>query len=311
MIVSTSAEPLFSEPVTDSEVELYSGAPIRGHVPVLSKITYSCNGQGPPPVRLKLDIDSLNWNNWHMTLENTLGSAMDGLSLMSPMDQWKFIEQTINSVSKENGKFKKSCIHSKPYWTDELSVASNALRDAKKSYGKRNTLSNKEALDKAKDTFDQLRKSECQKFILDKTKSLNESQCRQFWKDFNRLFKKKGTGNSIEPIKTDDGKILTDNNEIEEVLFDSFFDGKHLREKGVDFDDEFYQQVNEIHDNILDNDASVSSSNPASEKLNGKILMEELEFCIKSYKTEGKGCDNSDFHPLMLKHLGVNAKNVC
>ena len=123
---------------------------------------------------------------------------------------------------------------------------------AMKNYNKRNTSINKEALNIAKNNFEQLRKKECQNFILKKTENLNVTQTRMFWKQFGKMFKPKKP-NKVEPLKQSDGSIITECDKIEEVLFSTFFCGQHLDEKGGDFDDQFYQEVNALYSSITNN----------------------------------------------------------
>lgn len=53
---------------------------------------------------------------------------------------------------------------------------------------------------------------------------------------FNQLFSSK-PDNKVDPLHSNDGNIATDPNEIEDILFDSFFAGRHLIEKSPDFND--------------------------------------------------------------------------
>ena len=77
-------------------------------------------------------------------------------------------------------------------------------------------------MDLAKEKFDSMRISECQKFILNKTGKLNVEQWKQFCKEFIRLFASK-SDNKVDPLHSNDDNIATDPNEKENILFDSFF----------------------------------------------------------------------------------------
>ena len=147
IITSVALEERVGDIQTDNEVELYSGAPLRGHVPILSKLATTSSVKSKPQVKLKLDIGSFDWDSWKNDLESVFEQEEERLSELSAQEHWEFLNKTINSISKKHGKYKKSCIHSKPYWTKELTIASTDLRQAKKNYSKRNTLSNKELLE--------------------------------------------------------------------------------------------------------------------------------------------------------------------
>lgn len=311
LIVSNHIEHLFCNITTDPEVELYSGAPIRGHLPIMTKLDIQNSGQDSPPPKTVIDMDTINWNAWTEQIERTLGNQMTHISSLSPHDQWSVIDSTIHNATITFTQKKRVSIHSKPYWTDKLTIAAKELRCAKKNYMKRNTISNKNVLDEAKERFDTMRKNECQKFILEKTKNLNSLQAQKFWKQFNKLFKKK-QADGVEPLTSDLGDVITDSSEIENSLFESFFAAKHLREKGTDFNDLFYNEVNRLYEEILENDGNTFNENPPEDDpcdhdLNSNITMAEVRYFIKRYNTSGKSLDNHEFHPSMLKNLGENA----
>lgn len=313
LICSNNLEPMFGNLSTDPVVELFSGAPTRGHVPITTTMKINCSGTPAPPPKLKIDIDTMEWEGWSDNIETSLGNEISELINKSADEQWKIIDNAIHTATSKFANYKKSSVHSKPYWTKDLSEASKLLRNAKKNYLKRNTLTNKATMDLAKEYFDTIRKTECQNFILKKTKDLNVAQCKKFWKEFNRMFTTK-SDNKVEPLQTDDGNLTTDSGQMEDILFDSFFAGKHLKEKGSDFDDAFYEHVNRIHNDILENNGEHdigqqhSMYKQSNDTLSSEISAEELLFFLKQYETSDKSFDNHEFHPCMLTHLGETAR---
>ena len=167
-------------------------------------------------------------------------------------------------------------------------------------------------MDLAKEKFDSMSISECQKFILNKTRNLNVAQCKQFWKEFNRLFASK-SDNKVDPLHSNGDNIATDLNEKEDIPFDSFFAGRHLIEKSPDFDDVFYDHVNRVNNTISEADGEHDTGQQhllyeeSNNILSSEITTGEvLNFC-KKYETSDKSFDNHGFHPIMLRHLGVRA----
>ena len=61
-------------------------------------------------------------------------------------------------------------------------------------------------------------------------------------------------GNKVDPLHSSDDNIATDPNEMEVILFDSFFAWRHLKEQSPDFDYVFYDHVNRICNTILEAD---------------------------------------------------------
>ena len=311
LISSIECEHLFSIVKTDPEVELFSGAPVRGHVPIITSFTPPSYDNQLPPPKKRIDIKSVNWVDWKDAIETSLSSMAQSLEQLSVHQKWQKFDQICYDATKQYAKCKISSVHSKPYWTKALTDASNTLRAATKVYSKRNTHVNKLALESAKENFEDTRKSECQKFVLSKTKNLNAAQSTQFWKEFKRMFSKK-IDRKVELLSNSTkDSILTDPEDIENALFSSFFEGAHLLEKGQDFDNVFFEKVNELYDNILleemDNIENLSDIKDSCD-IASPIRLSELSYFINKYEYSGKGFDNHNFHPEMLKHLGPIAK---
>ena len=162
VICSNNLEPLFSNLLTDPVVELFSGAPKRGHIPISTtmKITYSGTQNQPP--KLRINLDRMDFEGWSEFVESSLEKDLIHFYNSSTQDQWKIIDRTIIEATLKFSKCKKLSTQCKPYWTKELTEASKALRIAKKSYLKTNTISNEAIMDLAKEKFVSMRIPECQ-----------------------------------------------------------------------------------------------------------------------------------------------------
>ena len=289
---------------TDEEVELFSGAPNRGHFPLITEMVIT-SYQTSHPVIEKLDISKMKWENWADQIENKIQQIEENLLLEdNPYLLWNSLNEIITEATDTYCPTKRSSIHSKPFWNETLTILSKNLRTARKKFIMRNTESNLKALSEAKTIFDQERKEACQNFIIDTAKQLNAAQARQFWKQFNRLFKKKGR-QKVDPLISSNGDLLTEENELDECLFSVFFEAKHLLREN--FDDVFYQQVNAIYNQIVSEESSVKDQPQHIKQLNSKITIKEIK---KAIKTSGKSVDNYNYHPQMIKHLGEKAINT-
>ena len=111
----------------------------------------------------------------------------------------------------------------------------------------------------------------------------------------------------MEPLIENNGNIISNNEEIEQNLFTTFFEGKHL--ENANFDNEFYEEVNRVYDDIVTEDEipEEDGNEIMDDDLNGEITTTEIKKVIKTYKAGDKSLDNDKFHPKMLHHLGVNA----
>ena len=61
LICSNNSEPMFSNLLTDPVVELFSGAPNRGHVPICTSMKINCSGTQNQPPKLRIDLDRMDW----------------------------------------------------------------------------------------------------------------------------------------------------------------------------------------------------------------------------------------------------------
>ena len=285
---------------TDEGVELFSGAPIRGHVPLVTLLNVN-SVETSSNITEKLDISKMKWNEWTKHIDDAIEEDRVHLeSEDNPYNLWNRINFIITKATDTHGTTKKCCKYSKPYWTDGLSELSQHLRRVRKNYIKRNTDNNLRALNEARTAFEEERKRACEKFLIDTAKQLNSAQALRFWKDFNKLFKKKGTQN-IDPLIDGNNKLQTDNDKIEECLFSVFFEARHLTDSN--FDDHFYQEVNNLYNQIINEDPPDEADENVM-NLNSEITIQELQ---KAIKANGKSVDNFNFHPVMFKHLSDTA----
>ena len=222
----------------------------------------------------------------------------------NPENLWIKLDEFITEATNIYCQTKKSSVHSKPYWTPALTKLSQDLKKARKHYRYRNTENNLKKYIDAKALFDDERKLACENFIMGMAKNLNAAQAQKFWKDFNKIFKKK-TKQQVDPLINEKGELLTENQELDQCLFSAFFEGKHL--EGENFDDVFYQEVNRIYSRIMEGDAITELPDillTNIKELNRHITVQEIK---KAVRTTGKSTDNYNFHPLMMRHLGENA----
>ena len=300
IIVSNNLTDKIEKPKTDEEVELFSGAPFRGHLPIITNIS----GLSPTnQVRKeKTSLESVDWTAWSSDLETELNSyehdinnGEDEKHLLDVLDT------KIDKVTTVHAKKKVITNHSKPYWTPRLSRLSQELREKRKKYKQRNTDRNKLLLDQAKTQFDEARKEECQEFILSKTKNMNSAEAAKFWKEFKKLFSPKKDC-KVDPLNDGNGGFITDNSDMEKELFSTFFEAKHLQKEN--FDEEFCQEVHSIYEDII-NDRHIYDDQ--DDMLNSVITIEEIRKAIKNYDGNGKSADNHEFHPVMFKNFGPKA----
>ena len=302
-IISNNLTEKVQSCTTNDDVYLCSGAPDRGHVPVVIEIS-SNKVSVKDNIIQKMDINSINWAKWANDLNTELSSKIDTINnTEDPVKLWEILEKTVSKITSSNAKMKKLSRHSKPFWTPMLTELCDKMRKARKAYQKRNTDDRKEEFRKSKEAFDEARKKECENFIINKTRDLNTSQVRNFWKKFNSIFKKKNKS-GVDPL-LDNGSFITEAEEIEEKLFGTFFQCKHMIEG--DFDEFFFNTVNNLYEELETDNIETCES---QKELNKDVSLSEIKKAIKSTDMNKTSLDNFNMHPKMLLNFSELALEI-
>ena len=299
MIISNRLVESVSSCNTNTSVELFSGAPARGHVPLITKLVV--HDIQNTNVNVKLDLTTMRWEEWTAFIEKSINDNMVNWESEDTYRLWNQLNAIITEATDKHCSTKACCKHSKPFWTESLSELYSKLKAARKKYMKRNTQNNLEILRTAKEAFDLERKTTCTEFLINKVKKLNSIQSQNFWREFNKMFKKK-SDQKIDPLSDGKGGLITDPKIMEDSLFSVFFEGKHLEDQN--FDETFFNEINTLYEKVVLESQEIPENYLNTEDLNADITIDEI---VKAFKSKGKSVDNFNFHPQMLQKLGPSA----
>ena len=124
---SANFEAKITRRFTDDEVELFTGAPRREHIPVLSTIDMH------PPKKIfqeKYDLSAVDWDDWKTKLEAKAEMALPHMLPQNAKEAWETTKRILKDVQSDTMRTKRSCIHSKAFWCKKLTDASGCLRRA-------------------------------------------------------------------------------------------------------------------------------------------------------------------------------------
>ena len=288
----------------EKEAELFTGAPARGHFPVLQQVLEPSTNSN---VKTKCsDWKNGDWKSWQDEVElktRPIGSiqseSLDGLSL------WDKVLAIIQEATRKYIPEKTISVHSKPFWTSELTSQLNIFLAARKKYKRRSTPCNKTYLDDQKEKFkSELTKAKNQ-WIRNRSASLNVKDSTLFWKKYKKVFGLKQDnyiGNLVER-----NKLVTADSEKEKLMFETFFTGRHLKSQEVDKEHNRdmlseYSSIMEEKDKMANEREAISSTD-----LDCEITEQEIRDCINRQQVEDKSTDFNNIHPLVLKNLGPAA----
>ena len=106
------------ELTNDPNVELFSGAPQRGHILLIVKCNLSRTTEEgyTKPWWQKAD-----WEAWQNVLEKSSHASLEAVQCPSATDQWGSVLVDITEATRLAIPYKRSSRHSKPFWSQDLS----------------------------------------------------------------------------------------------------------------------------------------------------------------------------------------------
>ena len=305
----------FGTPWTDEKDvhELFTGAPLRGHLPVINTIVNKDHIQ-QKKVNIVLNYDEADWVSWRTELDSVFATKLLEFDLSSSIPSCdslaSFFQSSLIKASENHIPTKKCCLHSKPYWSDNLTDLSNKLRDAQIVFQRKSSPYHKKNFDDSKELFKEALIKEKNEWIHNKVEGLNVHQSQEFWKKYKRLYGDKDDmfiGNLICP-ETD--QLKTSDPDKEELLFKTFFSGRHLENK--DFNNNHFSNVLKDLDHLKANNFFVPDNEDQQNILeasqddsifNEEITISEVIWSITKQKCTNKSKDGDQIHPRMLKGL--------
>jgi hypothetical protein len=208
--------------------ELFTGAPERGHIPVISHYKYNSSSQGKV-CNTVFNYDDADWPQWSKYLDSILSSKLleidNGSTTHTPGELYTFFLESVNDSSNRYIPQKRVCSHSKPYWSATLSTLSDKLRAAQKTYLGNSTLSNKETYNTCRDEFKAALLKEKNEWIHTKLEKLNARDCKIFWKTYSRQFLSQDENFISNLCCPDTNKMAHSDADKEKLLFETFFSG--------------------------------------------------------------------------------------
>ena len=283
---------------TDDEVELFTGAPRRGHIPVLSTIDMQ------PPMKNfqeKYDLSAVDCDDWNTKLEAKAEMALPHMGPQKAKEAWETTKRILKDVQSDTMRTKRSCIHSKLFWCKTLTDASDeCLRRTRRSYRMRSTPTNEKICREKVGKFKNLIIEKSNSWTNARLDESNKSKKQNFWEKVSKVHKSKVT-HGIAPLKAENGNLF-ENSEKEELLRETFFTGKHLTQ--MKFDDKFYDKINkEVEQWLLQTDDKMHWCNDS-------LTWQKLNHAIGTLPTSNKAIDTDCIHPKMLKRSGPNFREL-
>ena len=115
---------------TDPNVELFTGAPQRGHIPLIVKCNLSRTTEEG---NTKPWLQKADWEAWQNVLEKPSHASLESVQCPSATDQWGSVLVDITEATRLPIPYKRSSSHSKSFWSENLSQKSAELRALQKN----------------------------------------------------------------------------------------------------------------------------------------------------------------------------------
>ena len=105
-IISNSIAESVDSCVTDDHVELFSGSPTRGHVPVITELLITREYSHQSVVE-KLDLTKMQWENWTQSIERKIEEDNNVTIESNPYIVWENLNQIITEATDTYCQTKK------------------------------------------------------------------------------------------------------------------------------------------------------------------------------------------------------------
>lgn len=290
----------------DKEISLRTGAPGRGHWPVISQLDLDVDKNQRNKVTEVFDWKNTDWKVWKETLDNQIESNSLITESENPCEVWEEILKEINASKELSIPKKTISAFSKPYWNNELSIKSRRLRLANKEFNSRSTIENKLLLDELRDDLNESISLAINEWSEINSNNLNTRDKDAFWKAYRKNFKELEDNNGVDILEGKDGKLVYSPAEKIKILHNTFFTGQHLADSK--FDEPFKHRVNEeVHKRIAEERLKEREE---SDDMNRPFDTEELEAALGKIKTANKSLDGDGIHPILVKNIGHVAKQA-
>ena len=257
----------------EKDTELFSGAPRRGHYPILQRMDIQANAMNSSIPIKREDWKNGNWKDWIEEVEascwaHQLQQETDGQHM------WKSFLNIIKTANQRHIPMKIISVHSKPYWNSELSDLSKQISDARDKFKMRATPRNRSTLEDLTIRFKTVLIESKNLWIRERLEGMNITDSTQFWKNYKKIFGNK-SDNFICNLKQNDVLISADK-EKEKILFETFFTGKHLEKQPKDPAQE--AATENSYRNIKLNFANMNDNqeNEEEDGLNGEIDIQDI-----------------------------------
>ena len=113
------------ELTTDPNIELFTGPPQRGHIPLIVKCNLSrmTEEESSKPWLQKAD-----WEAWQNVLGIPWHASLEAVICPSAIEQWRSVLDDITEATRWAIPYKRISRHSKLFWSENLSQKSAKLR---------------------------------------------------------------------------------------------------------------------------------------------------------------------------------------
>ena len=123
--------------------------------------------------------------------------------------------------------------HSKLFWCQELTHASQELRKLRRKFRYSSNYRNLTELNQAKESFKTFLSEKASNWMNEYLLNLGHKRGRDFWMSYKKLFNENKPNVGI--IKNRHGELLHTMSEISKEFQETFFEGKHLHRQTFDY----------------------------------------------------------------------------
>ena len=164
-----------------------TGAPGRGHWPVLSCFNIIEKLDRRNKVTEVLDLKHCDWEKWPNALDKEVESNNELQNATTTSELWKELLKSITTTKDQYIPRKSVSNHSKPFWNQELSILSRLLRNAQKDFRRNSNLRNRQIMDLYQEEFSNKLAKAIDDWTTTNAEKLNTKDKQKFWDCYKKI----------------------------------------------------------------------------------------------------------------------------
>ena len=248
------------------------------------------------------NFKAVDWKKWETECDVAFEECFKEIVSESDVNKiYSEICKVILDKAEEIIPKKKICLHSRGWWSSELSQCAKNAKKAKRRFNKRSDMKNYEEYLQSMKIFKEAGKEAKSNYLDDLMKMIDPKNPQKFWNIINKG-RKDATRSVVQPIKRQDGSYAVEDLEIVAEM------KKHYGKESLDVKDkkpEWYNMVErQVKENIDQIKIDLNNNKNSDDFENSDLTIDEVEMAVESTSNTSAPSPEEKIFTILIKNGG-------